>query len=112
MVLPSYSTIRTINVVGPAMLRVKSGERFFSHNMITPSGGWLGSSKIVSRNQTLKMKMSKLKRSSENQLSKDIYEAEEEEEDARFKVQPDPGQGMTRASEDVMQRRKIIKVSR
>ena len=96
---------------GPAMLRV-SPANDFSHIMITPSGGWLGSSKIVSRNQTLKMKMSKLKRSSENQLSKDIYEAEEEEEDARFKVQPDPGQGMTRASEDVMQRRKIIKVSR
>jgi hypothetical protein len=93
------------------MLRV-SPANDFSHIMITPSGGWLGSSKIVSRNQTFKMKMSKLKRSSENQLSKDIYEAEEEEEDARFKVQPDPGQGMTRASEDVMQRRKIIKVSR
>jgi hypothetical protein len=53
--------------------------------------------------------MSKLKRLSENQLSKDIYE---EEEDDRFKVHPDPGQGMTRASEDVMQRRKIVKVSR
>ena len=54
--------------------------------------------------------MPKLKRLSENQLNKDIYEAEEE--DDRFKVQPDPGRGMTRASEDVMQRRKIVKVSR
>jgi hypothetical protein len=55
--------------------------------------------------------MAKLKRVSENQLNKDAYEAEEDE-DPRFAVQPDPGQGMTRASEDVMQRRKILKVSR
>jgi hypothetical protein len=56
--------------------------------------------------------MPKLKRVSESQLNKDIYEAEEEDDDPRFAVQPDPGQGMTRASEDVMQRRKILKVSR
>jgi hypothetical protein len=52
--------------------------------------------------------MPKVKRVSENELNKDIYEAE----DDRFPVQPDPGRGMTRASEDVMQRRKIFKVSR
>jgi hypothetical protein len=55
-------------------------------------------------------KMPKLKRVSESQLNKDAYEAEQD--DDRFAVQPDPGRGMTRASEDVMQRRKIVKVSR
>ncbi len=55
--------------------------------------------------------MTKLKRVSENQISKETY-VEEEDDDPRFAVQPDPGQGMTRASEDVMQRRKILKVSR
>lgn len=53
--------------------------------------------------------MAKLKRLSENQLNKDIYDAGE---DDRFAEAPDPGQGMTRASNDVMQRRKIVKVSR
>jgi len=54
--------------------------------------------------------MPKLKRVSESQLNKDAYEAGQD--DDRFAVQPDPGRGMTRASEDVMQRRKIVKVSR
>mmetsp|Transcript_3057 Transcript_3057/g.6713 ORF Transcript_3057/g.6713 Transcript_3057/m.6713 type:complete len:466 (+) Transcript_3057:177-1574(+) len=53
--------------------------------------------------------MPKLKRLSENQLNKDAYDADP---DDRFAEQPDPGQGMTRASNDVMQRRKIVKVSR
>ena len=57
--------------------------------------------------------MTKLKRVADGQLNKDAYEAaEEEEEDSRFAYVPDPGQGMTRASEEVLQRRKIIKVSR
>ena len=55
------------------------------------------------------MPKQKLKRQSEGQLNKDIYDAGE---DDRFDEQPDPGRGMTRASQDVMQRRKIIKVSR
>ena len=49
------------------------------------------------------------KRQSEGQLNKDIYDAGD---DDRFGEQPDPGRGMTRASEDVMSKRKIIKVSR
>ncbi|KAL7531473.1 hypothetical protein ACHAXR_004064 [Thalassiosira sp. AJA248-18] len=53
--------------------------------------------------------MPKLKRVSEAQLNKDIYDAGE---DDRFAETPDPGQGMTRASRDVIQRRKIVKVSR
>jgi len=57
--------------------------------------------------------MTKLKRVADGQLNKDAYEAaEEEEEDSRFAYVPDPGRGMTRASEEVLQRRKIIKVSR
>lgn len=57
--------------------------------------------------------MTKLKRVADGQLNKDDYKAaEEEEEDSRFAYVPDPGQGMTRASADVLQRRKIIKVSR
>ena len=55
-------------------------------------------------------KSAKLKRASENELNKDIYDAGEE--DDRFTEVPDPGQGMTRASQDVMQRRKIVRVSR
>ncbi|KAL7472444.1 hypothetical protein ACHAXS_012776 [Conticribra weissflogii] len=50
----------------------------------------------------------KLKRTSERQISKDSYEREEE--DDRFVEQPDPGQGMARASEDVMKTRKIVKI--
>lgn len=53
--------------------------------------------------------MPRPKRVSEGQLNKDIYDAGE---DDRFAEQPDPGQGMTRASNDVIQRRKIVKVSR
>lgn len=53
--------------------------------------------------------MPKLKRASENQLNKDIYDAGE---DDRFGEEPDPGRGMTRASQDVLGRRKIVKVSR
>ena len=55
------------------------------------------------------MPKQKLKRQSEGQLNKDIYDAGE---DDRFAEQPDPGRGMTRASQDVMQRRKIVRVSR
>ena len=51
----------------------------------------------------------KVKRTAENQLNKDAYEADP---DDRFAEVPDPGQGMTKASADVMQRRKIVKVSR
>ena len=54
-------------------------------------------------------KMPKLKRIADGQLNKDIYDAGE---DDRFAEQPDPGVGMTRASQDVIQKRKIIKVSR
>ena len=51
----------------------------------------------------------KVKRTAENQLNKDAYEADP---DDRFAEVPDPGQGMTKASAEVMQRRKIVKVSR
>mmetsp|Transcript_146 Transcript_146/g.295 ORF Transcript_146/g.295 Transcript_146/m.295 type:complete len:482 (-) Transcript_146:208-1653(-) len=54
------------------------------------------------------MPKSKLKRTSERQISKDSYEIEEE--DDRFVEHPDPGQGMSRASEDVIKTRKIVKV--
>ena len=44
-------------------------------------------------------------------LDKDLYDARAGEDD-RFAEVPDPGRGMTKASSDVMQRRRIIKVSR
>ena len=44
-------------------------------------------------------------------LDKDLYDARAGEDD-RFAEVPDPGRGMTKASSEVMQRRKIIKVSR
>eukprot|EP00985_Skeletonema_marinoi_P000928 scaffold375_cov189-Skeletonema_marinoi.AAC.2 len=54
--------------------------------------------------------MPKLKRTSENQITKDTYDRGEEE--SRFPEEPDPGFGMTRADPDVIKRRKIRKVSR
>lgn len=51
--------------------------------------------------------MVKLKRTAEKQIIKDTYD-----EDDRFSETPDPGVGMTKASSDVMARRKIVKVSR
>ena len=60
----------------------------------------------INQNNNNKMKV---KRTAENQLNKDAYEADP---DDRFAEVPDPGQGMTKASADVMQRRKIVKVSR
>mmetsp|Transcript_3553 Transcript_3553/g.7768 ORF Transcript_3553/g.7768 Transcript_3553/m.7768 type:complete len:453 (-) Transcript_3553:133-1491(-) len=53
--------------------------------------------------------MPRQKRASEKELNKDIYDAGE---DDRFAEVPDPGQGMTRASQDVIKQRKIFKVSR
>jgi len=53
--------------------------------------------------------MVKVKRTAENQLNKDAYDADP---DDRFSETPDPGVGMTKASSEVMQRRKIVKVSR
>ncbi|KAL9185245.1 hypothetical protein ACHAXT_003022 [Thalassiosira profunda] len=52
----------------------------------------------------------KAKRAGEK-LDKDLYDARAGEDD-RFAEVPDPGRGMTKASSEVMQRRKIIKVSR
>lgn len=51
----------------------------------------------------------KVKRAAEHQINKDEYEANVDERDVEA---PDPGQGMTRATDDVMARRKILKVSR
>ena len=54
--------------------------------------------------------MVKLKRTSENQLTKDEYDRGEE--DSRFADEPDPGQGMDRASVDVMKKRRIVSATR
>ena len=54
--------------------------------------------------------MVKLKRTSENQLTKDTYDRGEE--DSRFADEPDPGQGMDRASHDVIQKRRIVSATR
>ncbi|KAK1740538.1 hypothetical protein QTG54_008633 [Skeletonema marinoi] len=54
--------------------------------------------------------MPKLKRTSENQITKDTYDRGEDE--SRFPEEPDPGFGMTRADPDVIKRRKIRKASR
>lgn len=51
----------------------------------------------------------KIKRVAEHQINKDDYEANLDERDI---VAPDPGRGMSRASDDVIGRRKIVKVSR
>jgi hypothetical protein len=48
----------------------------------------------------------KIKRVAEHQINKDEYEAQDE----RDIEAPDPGRGMTRASEDVMKKRKIVKI--
>ena len=53
--------------------------------------------------------MVKLKRTAEKQIIKDTYD---DDMDDRFSETPDPGVGMTKASSDVMARRKIVKVSR
>ena len=53
--------------------------------------------------------MVKLKRTAENQIIKETYN---DDPDDRFSETPDPGVGMTKASSEVMQRRKIVKVSR
>jgi hypothetical protein len=50
----------------------------------------------------------KIKRVAEHQINKDEYEALDE----RDIETPDPGQGMSRASEETMSRRKIVKASR
>jgi hypothetical protein len=47
----------------------------------------------------------KIKRVAEHQINKDEYEAQ----DDRDIEAPDPGTGMSRASEDVMKKRKIVK---
>ncbi|KAL7492510.1 hypothetical protein ACHAWT_002268 [Skeletonema menzelii] len=52
----------------------------------------------------------KLKRTSENQITKDTYDRGEE--DSRFAEEPDPGTGMKRAPDDVIKGRKIIRASR
>ena len=49
------------------------------------------------------MKVSK--RAAEHQINKDEYQAQD---DRDIEV-PDPGTGMTRASDDVMKKRKIVK---
>ena len=54
--------------------------------------------------------MPKLKRASEQQLSKGAYEAAEDGD--RFAEAPDPGRGMTRAGKAVLATRKILRVSR
>lgn len=54
--------------------------------------------------------MVKLKRTSENQLTKDEYDRGEE--DSRFAEEPDPGQGMDRASDETMKKRRIVSASR
>lgn len=54
--------------------------------------------------------MPKLKRTSENQITKDTYDRGEE--DSRFADEPDPGVGMKRASDDILKGRRILKVSR
>jgi len=51
--------------------------------------------------------MVKLKRTADKQIIKEDYNP-----DDRFSETPDPGVGMTKASSEVMQRRKIVKVSR
>ena len=51
--------------------------------------------------------MPKLKRTNDNQLTKDDFDAGADDAEA-----VDPGRGMSRASKEVMQRRKIVKVSR
>ena len=54
--------------------------------------------------------MPKLKRTSENQITKDSYERGDE--DSRFADEPDPGIGMKRATAEQMKGRKIFKASR
>jgi len=54
--------------------------------------------------------MPKLKRTSENQITKDNYDRDED--DSRFSEEPDPGYGMDRASESDLQKRKILRASR
>ena len=49
----------------------------------------------------------KVKRTAEHQINKDEYEANLDERDIET---PDPGQGMARANEDVIKKRKIVKV--
>jgi len=65
---------------------------------------------VASRQIQPTITMPKLKRTSENQITKDNYDRDEE--DSRFSEEPDPGIGMKRASASVMQGRKIIKASR
>lgn len=48
----------------------------------------------------------KVKRVADHQISKEEYDVDERDIEA-----PDPGRGMSRASDDVMKRRKIVKVS-
>ena len=48
----------------------------------------------------------KVKRVADHQISKEEYDVDERDVEA-----PDPGRGMSRASDDVMKRRKIVKVS-
>ena len=50
--------------------------------------------------------MPKLKRTNDNQLTKDDFDAGVDD------AEVDPGRGMSRASNEVMRRRKIVKVSR
>jgi hypothetical protein len=53
----------------------------------------------------------KIKRAAEHQINKDEYEANLDIDERDIEV-PDPGQGMSRASDDVMKRRKIVKATR
>lgn len=63
----------------------------------------------VTMNENTSTATMKVKRAAEHQINKDEYEANVDERDVEA---PDPGQGMTRATDDVMARRKILKVSR
>jgi hypothetical protein len=57
-----------------------------------------------------KKTMVKLKRASENQITKETFDGSDE--DFRLANESDPVEGMIRASADVMKGRKIIKPSR
>ena len=63
----------------------------------------------ITTNENIFTATMKVKRAAEHQINKDEYEAKVDERDVEA---PDPGQGMTRATDDVMARRKIVKGSR